>query len=61
MSILEWYSRVQKRLRGQYQFGGRTGTWISWSPVGVKLREIEFWEGDLHGQVRFWYAYHLPG
>lgn len=52
---LEWWSRSQMRMRGQYQFGGRTGTWLSWSQTGKKLRDIEFWEGAVHGRARYFY------
>jgi len=52
---VEWWSRTQQRMRGQYQFGGRTGTWLSWARGGPRTREIEFWEGDVHGRARFWY------
>ncbi|MBT8493569.1 MAG: hypothetical protein KJO07_10965, partial [Deltaproteobacteria bacterium] len=52
---IEWWSRGQMRMRGQYQFGGRTGTWLSFSSRGIRTREIEFWEGDIHGKAAFWY------
>ncbi len=52
---VEWWNAKQMRLRGQYQDGGRIGTWISFALDARRTREIEFWEGDVHGKAKYWY------
>ena len=56
MSRTEWYKNGTMEVRNSYLNGKLDGISTQWNPLGVKVNEITYKNGEKNGPATYWYA-----